>query len=183
MTIFIFFIKYTIFNRYIISSKEIFDAYNLKKANKKGFEITRTKIDLEDVNKCKNFKWGLSCGYAVNSNKNGEKLHRFLMNPSNNECIDHINRDKLDNRKCNLRICTQAQNSYNHNIRSNNKSGVVGVCWSNTYKLWIAYIGFENKRIKLGKFSSLEDAIKARREAELKYHKEFSPRYNESILN
>lgn len=59
----------------------------------------------------------------------------------------------------------------NEKMRTNNSSGAKGVSWDKEYEKWVAYIGFKNKLIKLGRFENLEDAIKARKEAEEKYFK------------
>ena len=60
--------------------------------------------------------------------------------------------------------------SYDQKRKSNNKSGRTGVCFDNTRKLWMAYIGVENKHIWLGHYRVLDDAIKARETAELEYY-------------
>ena len=93
--------------------------------------------------------------------------------------IDHINTDNHnDNRKCNLRIVTRAQNNYNHTIAKNNTSGVTGVYWSKYHNAWRATIRINYKNITLGQFKKFEDAVKCRKEAEDKYFGEYS--YNNS---
>ena len=59
-------------------------------------------------------------------------------------------------------------------MQKNNKSGSIGVCWDKRYKKWRAYITVNKKRIELGHFSTFDNAVQSRRNAEDKHHKEFS---------
>lgn len=106
-------------------------------------------------------------GYIWGYLKNGKNilLHRFLLNPNHHNVIDHINGNKKDNRKINLRECTQQQNSFNN-------SKALGVCWNKQHKKWEAYIS-KNKRIHLGFFESKEDALKERKKAEIELFGKF----------
>lgn len=129
--------------------------------------IAKTKIDLSDIKRVKKYKWCFSeHGYVVNKNM---KLHRFLMNPPKNKVIDHINRNSLDNRRKNLRICTQSLNSANQKISIRNTSGVVGVCWNPSIKKWESYITKNKSKINLGYFKNKQDAIRVRKLAEIQY--------------
>jgi len=83
--------------------------------------------------------------------------------------IDHINGIRHDNRMKNLRVVTSQENNRNRTIPSNNTSGVMGVSWNITAKKWKAKIEGNGKQIYLGIFNLKEDAIKARKEAEIKY--------------
>lgn len=84
------------------------------------------------------------------------------------EQIDHINHVRDDNRLANLRKANNTVNSRNRSLSSRNTSGVVGVHWSAKDKRWIAQIG-AIKRIYLGSFSTFNDAVLARKEAEVNY--------------
>lgn len=86
--------------------------------------------------------------------------------------LDHRDRDKLNNRKSNLRVCTRSQNQMN-SVR-NNSSGVKGVCWHKHVRKWVATITVNYKNIHLGYFNDLVVANKARQNAELKYHGEYA---------
>ena len=86
-----------------------------------------------------------------------------------NYVVDHINGDTNDNRKCNLRICTQRQNSMNRHYDK-----VMGV-WEENGK-WKARIKTRQKLLQLGIFDTEEEAIKARKDAEKKYFGEFAPK-------
>ena len=89
--------------------------------NKQGAIKGKALIDLDDVDKCKRFKWGMySNGYFYgNINKILRiRLHRFVLGLDdwniNNE-VDHINRNRADNRKSNLRIVNRSDNNKNRN--------------------------------------------------------------------
>lgn len=66
-------------------------------------------------------------------------------------------------------------------VKKNNTSGITGVCWSTTKQRWKAEIQVDKKKINLGSFIDKNDAIKARREAEQKYFKEFSLNKNNNM--
>jgi len=84
--------------------------------------------------------------------------------------VDHINGNKLDNRLANLRSATNAENARNMSLSSANKSGVTGVFWLSEYRKWLAYIGIcGGKRENLGRFNRIEDAIIARKSAEIRH--------------
>jgi hypothetical protein len=84
--------------------------------------------------------------------------------------IDHINRDKADNRIINLRQVTRSEQCQNKDTQSNNTSGVTGVSWHKNGKKWRAHIKLKGIRYNLGSFCDINEAIKARKQAELKYH-------------
>ena len=79
---------------------------------------------------------------------------------------DHRNRDKLDNRRENLRAVTPLINYRNRGVRADNKSGIRGVTWDSKNNLWLTEIVDKGERIFLGRFASLEEAKLVRKEAE-----------------
>lgn len=92
--------------------------------------------------------------------------------------VDHIDGNKLNNRISNLRLCTQNQNTLNRRMHSNNASGFKGVYFNDSprnKKKWIAQIGVDKKKIRLGRFHTKEEAHKAYIAASRRYHGEFSP--------
>lgn len=89
--------------------------------------------------------------------------------------IDHINRNRNDNRRENLRICTSEQNSANKSITDKNTSGIVGVSFNKKLKKWCSSISKNNKNIYLGVSENKEVAIKIRLQAEKDYYGEFAP--------
>lgn len=88
-------------------------------------------------------------------------MHRFLLKPRKNQEIDHINRNGLDNRRKNLRICTRGENLSNRGLFKNNTSGYTGIYRSKNKKKWNSYIGFNNKNIYLGAFKTKKLASEA----------------------
>jgi hypothetical protein len=79
---------------------------------------------------------------------------------------DHINRERADNRICNLREATRSQNTLNTKTHRNHTSGVRGVDWVKNCQKWMARIQVNGSRQTIGLFRNLDDAIKAREEAE-----------------
>lgn len=139
-------------------------------------------FDIEDYDMVNRFAWFSYNGYVTTNNYNlleGYprllKLHRLVMKENDpKKIIDHINHNTLDNRKINLRIVTSQQNSMNHKIFRNNSSGITGVRYSSLNNKWLARITYNYKDILLGEFDDFEDAVIARKNAEIKYYKEFS---------
>lgn len=91
---------------------------------------------------------------------NGKKLymHRYLLLAKKGEIVDHINRDKLDNRCSNLRITTHSRNNYNRNVVNNEMRGIY---YDKYGSRWRACISTNNKTLKLGSFKTIEEAKKA----------------------
>jgi hypothetical protein len=137
---------------------------------------TEVLIDTEDVERLRKYCWyKMSTGYI--GRREGKKIvlmHRTLLSPISGQCIDHINGIRTDNRKSNLRACTYSQNNMNLAIRNNNKSGVKGVSFNRFNNKWVAQIGVNHNNIRLGEFKKFEDAVEARKKAELVYFKEYS---------
>lgn len=98
-------------------------------------------------------------------------LHRMIMNPSKGLQVDHINGDRLDNRKSNLRICTSADNSRN---RKNIKGVYKGVYFSKKNKNWVAQITKNYKCLHIGSFLNQEDAACAYNLKAKELHGEFA---------
>jgi hypothetical protein len=83
--------------------------------------------------------------------------------------IDHIDQNSLNNRLSNLRDVTTLENNKNQKIYSNNSSGTMGVYFHVAKQKWHAQIRVKGKRLNLGYFKLKEDAISARKEAQIKY--------------
>lgn len=88
-------------------------------------------------------------------------LHRLLLAPPSGLGVDHIDRNKLNNTRENLRLCTQQQNSWNSSIKSTNTSGSKGVSYNKRLKKYESYIVYGGKRKLLGNFNSVEEAANA----------------------
>lgn len=141
--------------------------------NRNNEERARAIIDLEDICLVKDLKWNYAIGYAYN-HKNKIHLHNFILNrtPDKKATVDHINRNRLDNRKSNLRIVDYKLNGFNKGKQSNNTSGYVGVSWDKAKKKWEAHIKVNRKKKFLGYFDDIENAVTTRKEAEIKYYGE-----------
>lgn len=115
-------------------------------------------IDAEDIPKVEKLFWGYSRREGYIRNRNCIKLHRYLLGITDKETIvDHINRDRMDNRKRNLRIVNSFQNTCNHSKLSSNQTGYIGVYFSKHSQRYEVKIGYNRKRILLG--SSKDDMI------------------------
>lgn len=118
-----------------------------KKANGKS-----AKVDDDDYKKYNHLRWYMSdTGYAVRR-YNGEtyRLHRLIMNCPEGMVVDHLNGDRLDNRKCNLRICTQLENAKNiHNVK--------GYCYDKAKKKYMV----RYNRKYYGRYETEEEAKRA----------------------
>ena len=79
--------------------------------------------------------------------------------------IDHINRDRADNRWAKLRVATRSQNNANAKRRCDNTSGARGVSWDAKNKRWRAYVGVGGKQLHLGRFDTVEQAVAAQASA------------------
>ncbi len=139
----------------------------------------RTKFDYRDGSF---FIGGVLCGTltsggyrSVHINGVYIKEHRaiFIYHKGRipkNYVIDHINGNPLDNRIENLRAVTRSQNRQNSKVSVGNTSGTTGVHFNKQAQKWKSTIATNGKAKYLGFFSEKEDAIKARKEAEIKYN-------------
>jgi len=130
-------------------------------------------VDPEDFERFCHLKWYPQVNgrtvYATTGN--GIMLHRLILDAPKGVCVDHINRDGLDNRRSNLRLATQAQNTRNSAGRVS-KHGFTGVCW---YEF--GYYG----RVRLGQkqhttitVPTAEEAARLRDELAQKLHGDFA---------
>lgn len=81
--------------------------------------------------------------------------------------LDHINRNRSDNRICNLRLASPTLNAQNSSVRSDNKSGIPGVSWHKATGKWVVQISKLGKSTHVGLFSTIQEAKLAREQAEL----------------
>jgi hypothetical protein len=163
-----------------------YNTYNLTGEYGIGYTSSGEEFyfDLEDYDKIKDYCWCLNNNYIITNSYIDNSviyMHRLVMNCPDDMEVDHIFHDTWDNRKNKLRIVTISQNSMNAVLFSNNTSGVKGVNWEKRKEKWQARISINGKRIYLGSFDNFENAVKVRKEAELKYYGEY--RYKEKGLN
>lgn len=124
-------------------------------------------VDDEDYERLIKHSWCMDVGggYPMSRvNYKAIRMHRMIMSAPKGMHVDHINRDKLDNRRSNLRVATPSQNAHNTGIKVTNKSGFKGVSYSVRDKRWLAQVKINYKNIVLGRFKDKESAIKCRRE-------------------
>jgi hypothetical protein len=135
-------------------------------------KIYKAIIDTEDLVKVKDFKFCLNRGYVCTSNEKKLRLHNLIIDNCGYPEIDHKNRNKLDNRKCNLRPCTKSQNQGNRKPNKNNTSGYRGV----TFKCnnWAATIVINGIKTHLGYFGTKEGAAIAYNKAARKHWGSFA---------
>lgn len=151
-------------------------AYTLVFDAKGNYTIVDTKLLL----KIKKYYWfkddrGYFISVTGTNHKTAIRLHNFVFGrlPKGFE-VDHKNRKKYDNRRCNLRQATRAENNINHGVPKSNTSGYVGVSFSKQKNKYRAYITVKGIQISLGLHTTPEEAYRARLEAEKKYYGEFS---------
>lgn len=133
------------------------------------------KVDAQDAVLVSKNRWSVvKSGYAVARISGGEfiYMHRLIIPKVSNEVVDHINGDKLDNRRVNLRVCAQHENMKNVAIKKNNSSGYPGV--SKVGSGWRARIVHDRKEYSLGRFSTFEQAVAARKKAEVELSGSFA---------
>lgn len=132
-------------------------------------------VDADDYEYLIKFKWHInSCDYALGKDK--VFMHRVVNKTPKNLVTDHINHNTLDNRKVNLRSCTNRQNSQNRRkvlVKSSTYKGV-NIVFSYDYPSWHAHITVNGEKISLGYFNIEEAAATAYNEAAKKYFGEFA---------
>lgn len=137
-------------------------------------------VDDEDFEYVNQFKWQYHYkGYAVSTfgkspNRKNVKMHRLIINAPDHLQVDHINGNKLDNRKSNLRLCTNSENQRNTGKKSTNTSGYKGVSWKKGNSKFAAQIQVEGKNKHIGYFHNPVDAAKAYNQKAIEYFGEFA---------
>lgn len=125
--------------------------------------------NIEELKKHSWFKYANGY-YGTLIQKKQIGVHQLLKGIHKGKVIDHINRNKKDNRLCNLRIVDKSQNAFNTDLRINNSSGVTGVRYRKDTNRWTAEIKKHGKKHCLGCFATIEEATEARRKAEILYY-------------
>lgn len=102
-------------------------------------------------------------GYARRSNVKylDGLMHRYVIGAKSGDFVDHLNGDKLDNRRSNLRIASRSQNGANRPPLSSNKSGYKGVSWNRRWNRWHAQIRLGGRSRSIGNFLDPIDAARA----------------------
>lgn len=145
-----------------------------------------TLVDDVDFERLSQYRWQLhSGGYAfraayipASKSITGKKrrktvyMHRLIMDNPENKMIDHINKDKLDNRRTNLRVVTASQNQMNSRRRQ--ASGFKGVYYVKERNIYRVILGFKHKAKTVGWFKNKIEAAKAYNSAALELYGEYA---------
>lgn len=139
-------------------------------------------VDDADFDFLSFFKWhATETGYAkrnVRTHGGGYYrmvcMHDYILLPDPGIYVDHINSDRLDNRRANLRLCSHAENIRNQSMKSNNTSGYKGVCWDSSVERWRTTVTKDGRKIYIGVFVDAHAAALAYDEAALFHFGEFA---------
>ena len=146
----------------------------------------RTLVDDEDYDFLNGFKWSAIWFHNVknycairNSPQIGGKrsvmlMARVIMQAQKNQQVDHRNHDTLDNRRENLRLCTNAENSMNRRKHLDNSSGYKGVSWDKANDRWVMQIYQNHRHLEFRRFTDPIEAAKAYDAAATKYFGDFA---------
>lgn len=131
----------------------------------KQIPVTRGRfalVDDEDFEALSKAQWFFSNGYARRNpeegNPNSASMHRSILDPPSHLFIDHIDGNRLNNQRANLRICTKNQNMRNSRLRKDSRSGLKGATFHSRSGRWRAKITINGKRIEIGSFATPEAA-------------------------
>lgn len=139
-----------------------------------------TLVDDADFTWLSHWRWlYVGRGYAGRFRKTpaGNRLvylHRLLLDAGPDQVVDHINGDRLDNRRANLRLVTPSENQQNRALPAHNTSGYKGVCWHKRIGKWHVRIGLNGDRIHLGYYHNLTTAALVYDAAARHYFGEFA---------
>lgn len=137
-------------------------------------------VDDDDFDYLNQWNWYITRkGYAARTEHGGKSgkvdktifLHRIVNKTPEGLVTDHINRNKTDNRKENLRSATNTTNQRNRGLQKNNTSGESGISWHSQNNKWWVRIYIGKKTYSFGCFLKIEDAIKAKNDGIKKLNK------------
>lgn len=139
------------------------------------------KIDKDDKHIADRWNWSINDkGYAYRGKSKGDgkakniSLHREILGAKESETVDHINGDRRDNRKKNLRLVSMDQNAINRKLSSRNKSGFKGVSFRKDTGKWRACISKNGVLIRIGNYETKEQAARAYDKKAIKLHGEYA---------
>ena len=122
-------------------------------------------VDDEDFEEINRYRWQKSAwGYAVRCGRDSDgklttlRMHRIVMKAKKGTEVDHINWNKLDNRKENLRFLSHRKNVCNRPVHKNNQTGIKGVGWHKRIKKFQARLRTPSGLIHIGYFQTAEEA-------------------------
>lgn len=149
--------------------------------DRKGNVVAQAVVDDCDFERLSQYGWYCNDkGYAARTEPKADggyrtiRMHRDVLQAPDGMQTDHINGNRLDNRRTNLRLCINAENQRNARKRRDNTSGVKGVCWHKCSGRWQARISVDGKKRHLGLFDSRDEAAHAYNKAAVELHGEFA---------
>ena len=131
-------------------------------------------VDDEDFEKVSRYNWRYATGYARTTTRSRIMMHILIMGKQTGKQIDHIDRNRLNNQKSNLRFCTFDENQRNKSKIKNCTSIYKGVCWKKNRNKWEAKIKYKRKCYYLGLFEKEEEAAIAYNKKAIELFKEFA---------
>lgn len=164
-------------NDYVIEG----DVVRFNLYNQRNEKIDEFIIDIEDLDKVAGKKWRKSHGHVLTglpAQKTQRDITHIILGVSPNGVsdfvVDHKDGNGLNNRRSNLRICTQSENTINKSFMSTNTSGFVGISYREDREVYDSEIRIHGKRSHLGYTHTLEEAVYKRLIAEELVYGEFA---------
>lgn len=150
------------------------EVLTLELRDRKG-AVRRALLDQDDAHLLGSYAWSICSKGYVRRKSHGQQiyLHRLIIGATSGQIVDHVNGDRLDNSKANLRLCSQAENVRNCRLAKNNRSGFKGVVKVRGAH-WVAKIKFNRQDIYLGLFDDPRVAAHAYNRAAVELHGEFA---------
>ena len=134
-------------------------------------------VDDEDYEWLRQYEWQVDRHNSVKTHAPGMKgklIHRLILNAPEHLEVDHIDGNRLNNQRSNLRLATSSQNKMNRGPRKDNTSGCKGVSWHSQRLKWTARVKAGQKYIHLGLFDSKEAAALAYNATARQLHGEYA---------
>lgn len=148
-------------NKYIF-----YENYGILEIISKQYGKHKVYFDLEDYDLISNYHWRLQPDKCFNTHyaitKDNILMHRLILSPEKSKVIDHKNHNGLDNRKQNLKICTQLENMQNQRLRKTNKSGYSNISYEKERNKWLVKFVYNKKVYKIGRYNTIEEALLVR---------------------
>lgn len=132
-------------------------------------------VDEADYEMLRRFTWRYHrAGYALTGSRHAVLMHRVIMLPDPGVEVDHINRDGLDNRRSNLRLCCRSENARNQKLRTNTQGRYRGVALHRPSGLWGAKLMVHGRTYSGGYYESREHAARAYDVLAVQHHGDFA---------
>lgn len=138
--------------------------------NRDGVPIAYALVDAEDLPRLSQWRWSFDYrGYAlrctvVAGKQRTFRMHREVLGAHDDpRGVDHLNRNRLDNRKANLRLASSSENNRNRTPVGDAlpQSGVRGVRWDSAQRRWAAFVRVGRSRRRIGSYETVDEAVDA----------------------